>query len=50
MLRASTVTVEANRGLQVFADGEPFGLLPASFEVMPAALPVVVGPNAKGIR
>jgi diacylglycerol kinase (ATP) len=50
MLRASTVTVEANRGLQVFADGEPFGPLPASFEVVPAALPVVVGPDAKGIR
>ena len=50
MMRARAVTVEANRGLQVYADGERVGPLPARFEVMPAALPVVVGPDAKGIR
>lgn len=50
MLRATTVTVEANRGVQVYADGERIGPLPASFEVVPGALPVVVGPDAKGIR
>jgi diacylglycerol kinase (ATP) len=50
MLRAKTVTVEANRGLQVYADGERVGPLPARFEMMPAALPVVAGPDAKGIR
>lgn len=50
MARATRVTIEANRGLQVYADGEFVGPLPASFEVMPGALPVVVGPGAKGIR
>ncbi len=50
MARATRVTIEANRGLQVYADGEHVGPLPASFEVMPGALPVVVGPGAKGIR
>ena len=50
MMRATEVTVEANRGMQVYADGERVGALPASFEVMPGALEVVVGPNAKGIR
>lgn len=50
MMRARTVALAANRGVQVYADGEPVGALPAEFEVMPAALPVVVGPDAKGIR
>lgn len=50
MMRATTVLIKANRGMQVYADGEHFGALPASFEVMPRALPVVVGPDAKGIR
>lgn len=50
MMRATEVSVEANRGMQVYADGEHVGALPASFEVMPGALEVVVGPNAKGIR
>ena len=36
--------------MQVYADGERVGPLPASFDVMPGALPVVVGPDAKGIR
>jgi diacylglycerol kinase family enzyme len=34
----------------VFADGEKVGSLPAVFTVLPKALPVVVGPNAKAIR
>jgi diacylglycerol kinase (ATP) len=50
MLRAATVTIEANRGIQLYADGERIGPLPARLEVMPAALPVVVGPDAKGLR
>jgi len=50
MMRATSVTVEANRGIQVYADGERMGPLPARFEVEPGALPVVVGPDAKGIR
>jgi diacylglycerol kinase family enzyme len=36
--------------MQVYADGEHVGALPASFDVMPGALQVVVGPNARGIR
>ncbi|MEO8476947.1 MAG: diacylglycerol kinase family protein [Actinomycetota bacterium] len=50
MLRATSVKVEANRKIQVYADGERVGPLPATFEVRPDALPVVVGPHAKGIR
>jgi diacylglycerol kinase (ATP) len=50
MHRGRRISVEANRRLQVYADGERVGPLPAIFEVMPAALPVVVGPKAKGIR
>jgi diacylglycerol kinase (ATP) len=50
MLRASAVVMEANRAVQVYADGERVGPLPARFDVLPAALPVVVGPEAKGIR
>ncbi|MBA3764186.1 MAG: diacylglycerol kinase family lipid kinase [Actinobacteria bacterium] len=49
MMRATSVTITANRGMQVYADGEHVGPLPASFEVVPGALQVVVGPNAKGI-
>ncbi len=50
MLRATDVTIEANRGIQVYADGERVGPLPARIDVLPAALPVVVGPDAPGIR
>lgn len=50
MMRATSVTIRANRGLKVYADGEHAGSLPASFDVVPGALQVVVGPNAKGIR
>lgn len=50
MMRATSVTVEANRDIQVYADGERVGPLPARFEMEPGALPVVVGPDAKGIR
>jgi len=34
----------------VYADGERVGPAPAVFEVVPEALPVVVGPNAKAVR
>jgi len=44
------VQVEADRRVLVYADGELVGSLPAIFEVRPAALPVVVGPDAKGVR
>ena len=50
MRRGTRVTIEANRGMRVYADGELVGPLPARFEVMPGALPVVVGPDAEGVR
>jgi diacylglycerol kinase (ATP) len=50
MRTGSRVQVEANRRVLVYADGELVGSLPAIFEVHPAALPVVVGPEAKGVR
>ena len=49
MHRGTRITMEANRRMLVHADGEQVGPLPAIFEVLPAALPVVVGPGAKGI-
>jgi diacylglycerol kinase (ATP) len=50
MRTGTRVQVESNRRLLVYADGELVGALPAIFEVRPAALPVVVGPGAKGVR
>lgn len=50
MRTGSKVQVEANRRVLVYADGELVGSLPAIFEIRPAALPVVVGPDAKGVR
>ena len=50
MHRGRRITLEADRPMQIHADGEQAGPLPAVFEVVPAALPVVVGPEAKGIR
>jgi diacylglycerol kinase (ATP) len=49
LMRARAVSVEANRAIQVYADGERIGPLPAAFDVMPDALSVVVGADAKGI-
>jgi diacylglycerol kinase (ATP) len=50
MRTGSRVQVEANRRVLVYADGELIGPLPAIFEIRPGALPVVVGPDAKGVR
>jgi diacylglycerol kinase (ATP) len=50
MRTGARVHVEANRRVLVFADGELIGPLPAIFEIRPGALPVVVGPDAKGVR
>ena len=50
MRTGTKVQVEANRRVLVYADGELIGPLPANFEIRPGALPVVVGPDAKGIR
>lgn len=50
VLRGARIQLEANRRVQVYADGERVGPLPAIFQVLPAALPVVVGPDAKAVR
>ncbi len=50
MLKGRELKIEANRKMLVFADGERVGSLPAVFKVLPKALSVVVGPNAKAIR
>ena len=50
MRTGTRVEVEANRRVLVYADGELVGPLPAIFEIRPGALPVVVGPDAKGVR
>jgi diacylglycerol kinase (ATP) len=50
MRTGTRIKMEANRRVRVYADGELVGPLPAIFEVRPAALPVVVGPEAKGVR
>ncbi len=49
-IRATSLRVEADRRMQVYADGERVGPLPAVFEVVPSALPLVVGPNPKAVR
>jgi diacylglycerol kinase (ATP) len=41
VLRGREVTISAERTLQVFADGEHVGTLPATFSVVPASLRVV---------
>ena len=50
MLRGTRVRIEADRRVQVYADGERVGSLPAVHELIPAALPVVVDPRAKAVR
>lgn len=50
MFRGTHVRIEADRRVQVYADGERIGPLPAVHELIPAALPVVVGPQAKAVR
>jgi diacylglycerol kinase (ATP) len=50
MLQGTNVRVEADRAVQVYADGERIGPLPAVHQLIPAALPVVVGPTAKAVR
>jgi diacylglycerol kinase (ATP) len=42
MLEGKVIEISAEREFQVFADGESAGTLPATFTVVPAALPVVV--------
>ena len=50
MFTARRVSIEADRRVMVYADGERVGPAPAVFDVLPGALPVVVGPNAKAVR
>lgn len=50
IVRTRRVAVEADRRVTVYADGERVGPAPAVFEVLPEALPVVVGPNPKAVR
>jgi diacylglycerol kinase (ATP) len=50
MARATQVKVEADRRVMVYADGERVGPAPAVFEVVPGALPLIVGPNARAVR
>jgi diacylglycerol kinase (ATP) len=50
MTSARRVSIEADRRVQVYADGERVGPLPARFEVLPGVLPVVVGPNPRAVR
>ncbi len=46
-LRGAEVSITAERTLQVFADGEHAGTLPATFTVVPAALGIVVPPDER---
>jgi diacylglycerol kinase (ATP) len=46
--RAARVELEADRALAVYADGEPAGSLPATFEVRPAAIAVLAADPAPG--
>jgi YegS/Rv2252/BmrU family lipid kinase len=46
--RAARVELEADRPLAVYADGEPAGTLPATFEVRPAAITVLAADPAPG--
>jgi diacylglycerol kinase (ATP) len=46
--RATKVELDADRPLHVYADGEPAGTLPATFEVRPAALTVLAADPAPG--
>jgi diacylglycerol kinase (ATP) len=46
--RAARVELDADRTLAVYADGEPAGTLPATFEVRPAAVTVLAADPAPG--
>jgi YegS/Rv2252/BmrU family lipid kinase len=46
--RAARVELDADRPLAVYADGEPAGTLPATFEVHPAAISVLAADPAPG--
>jgi diacylglycerol kinase (ATP) len=50
MARAREITVETDRRVMVYADGERVGPTPVTLAVEPASLTVYVGPNPKAVR
>jgi diacylglycerol kinase (ATP) len=50
MARGKRIHIETDRHVMVYADGERVGPTPATFEVEPASLSVLVGPNARAVR
>jgi diacylglycerol kinase (ATP) len=48
MLRGRHVEVSAEREMQVFADGDHVGTLPATFDLLPGAIRAVVPPDSMG--
>jgi diacylglycerol kinase (ATP) len=50
MARGKRIEIETDRHVMVYADGERVGPTPATFEVEPSSLSVVVGPNARVVR
>ncbi len=48
--RGSRVTLRSDEPVFYHLDGDVAGQLPATFEVIPAGISVVVGPNASGFR
>jgi len=50
MARGKRIEIETDRQVMVYADGERVGPTPATFEVEPSSLSVVVGPNARAVR
>ncbi len=50
MARGKRIEIGTDRHVMVYADGERVGPTPATFEVEPSALSVVVGPNARVVR
>jgi diacylglycerol kinase (ATP) len=50
MGRARTIRIETDRRTMVYADGERVGPAPVEFDVLPAALPILVGPNPRAVR
>ncbi|HYJ61132.1 MAG TPA: diacylglycerol kinase family protein [Actinomycetota bacterium] len=50
MMRGARITIEADRRVLVYADGERIGPAPVTLEIVPGALTVIVGPNPAAIR
>ena len=50
MARAREITIDTDRRVLVYADGERVGPTPVTLTVQPASLTVYVGPNPKAVR